>query len=100
MAMRHVRQREHRKRCNELEARLQKKRLSRTDEVLLIISRYETSSDCGKGEKETSPKPRKKTDNFYAEYGISARGREKIKGKSKPVRELLDYCPSKFNKLV
>lgn len=90
MAMRHVRQREHRKRRMELEAHLNKERSSKTDRVLLILSKTESLVFEQKRGKKTSSVQRKKSSNHYSEFGISAHGREKRKGKSMPPREVRD----------
>ncbi|WP_238340110.1 hypothetical protein [Citrobacter sp. NCU1] len=102
MAMRHVRQREYRKRCLELDAHLNRTKVSKVEKVILIVSKLEAiSSEIGSAQKQIMKRSVKRSrDTLFSDYGISVHGREKRRGKSRPVRELLDYCPSKFNKLV
>ncbi|MHB9331410.1 hypothetical protein ACP3S7_28330 [Phytobacter ursingii] len=102
MAMRHVRQREHRKRCLRLDAHLKRTKVSRVEKVILIVTKLEAiSSDIGSASQQSIKRNiNRSIDNPFSEYGISAHGREKRKGKSRPVAGLLEYCPDKFNKLV
>lgn len=88
MAIRHVRQREYRKKRMELEACLTKDRLSKTDRILLIISKFEPSVVEEKRGSKASTGKKKKGNNYYAEFGISAHGREKRKGKSMAPKDI------------
>ncbi len=99
MAMRHVRLREYRKRCQHLNNHLSKRRLSKTDKIMLLLSKDRQpvlAEDTNTAVRAKTPKSR----TINTEYGIGAHGREKRKGKSIMPTELLDYCPEKFNKLV
>lgn len=102
MAMRHVRQREHRKRSLRIDTHLSRAKISKVEKVILIVSKLEViTSEIVSIQKPTKKRRMKGSGvNPFSDYGISAHGREKRKGKSKPVNELLEYCPGKFNKLV
>lgn len=74
----------------ELEAHLKKDRMSKTDRILLILSKSEPSLVEDKRVKKSSSCKKMKSSNNYAEFGISAHGREKRRGKSMPPREVRD----------
>jgi len=87
MGMRHVRIKKHRTLNATLETYLNKNRVSRVDRIVTIVCSQ--PREIQETKSVSKKKPRKKASpctDIYNEYGVSAIGREKRKGKSMPPR--------------
>ncbi|EGH9360844.1 hypothetical protein IFG57_004006 [Salmonella enterica] len=90
MSMRHVRQRALKKKCLDIEAFLKKDRLPKIDRVILQATRSISPGESSKiNLGETVQKKKNKSRALYKELGISATGKEKRKGRSRPPVEVM-----------
>ncbi|TNV16111.1 hypothetical protein FH968_19930 [Buttiauxella sp. B2] len=85
MAMLHVRLRKYQKQISAIETHLNKERVSKSEKIISLVVKQERPPK--KAKEPVKPK-KKRNYNPYSDYGISAIGREKRKGKSMPPREL------------